>query len=966
MMTVLRKRLINLIILGCWLSSISVQALATPPGPGIVLRPTVVQTKDGLTLDWHVSASLVQISSRADGTINVALPGASQTDQPGLPELPFVSVLIAVPPDATPTLRVPVTEEQTIPLPAHKKLKLAPAPSGVQRDASGRVIGGALAPSSTTISSSMEQVVTLESVGVMRGVRLARVTFYPVRPVDGQPYIRVATHLSASVAFNTSTYRIPLPIAELDPLQAAVRSAVVNPDQVMLASRSLPLAQRATAGENESWAIEVSAPGLTAITYEALSGNGFPVDSADPHNLYLARAGTEIAVEWDGDGDTSFEPGERLLFYAEPRFSRWTYSDVYFLWQDTTPGLRMSSRSAAPTGQPGIAWADATAEVNALYTPDCFCGSVPAGRDGDHWAWDILRLPDRTSGLYPIKLPSAVDATQPATLTVWLIGYTDVTADPDHHVDVRLNNALLGSVEWNGKQAITTTLPVTPSILHGGVNTVTLTLPGIVGVNVEGTWLDAFSVHYARGNAPSGSSALLTGQPVSSTYTVAFSSTAGLRAYDVTDSDHPLRLTGIVTDSDAISWSDPVEGGIHRYAITSADGILSPAQVRPAENPWGFHATGGFTGADYIIITHPAFADALSPLVSLRQSQGLTTTVVNVLGIYDEYGDGRPEPEAIRAFIVNAYTSWMLRPTYVLLVGDGSFDPKRYRADSPPTFIPPYLANVDPWAGETAADNRYVTADGADDLPDLLIGRLPVKTLTETQTVVDKIVQYETAPFPGGWNGNVTFVADDADPGAGDFPAQSEIIATTFVTLPFTAQRIYFTPPTTTITATRQDTLNAWNTGALLMQFAGHSSWQQWAEERFFHLDDLPTLHNDRRWPIVIEMTCFTGAFHRPEPTLDKELLNLKDAGAVAVWSSTALGLSAGHDKLDEGFFQAVFNDQVNTLGQAALSGKLSLAGSGQQLYLLDTFTLLGDPAMRFDRTIVPWTSQVFLPLASK
>ena len=47
-------------------------------------------------------------------------------------------------------------------------------------------------------------------------------------------------------------------------------------------------------------------------------------------------------------------------------------------------------------------------------------------------------------------------------------------------------------------------------------------------------------------------------------------------------------------------------------------------------------------------------------------------------------------------------------PLYVVLVGDGSFDPRQYRADSPPTFIPPYLADVDPWAGETAADNRYV------------------------------------------------------------------------------------------------------------------------------------------------------------------------------------------------------------------------------------------------------------------
>ena len=231
--------------------------------------------------------------------------------------------------------------------------------------------------------------------------------------------------------------------------------------------------------------------------------------------------------------------------------------------------------------------------------------------------------------------------------------------------------------------------------------------------------------------------------------------------------------------------------------------------------------------------------------------------------------------------------------------------------------------------------------------------------------MVDKIVQYETQPFPGGWNAQVAFVADNADE-AGDFAAASEVIATTYVTAPFTPQRIYFTPPATAITTTHQAVLSAFNIGALIIQYTGHSSWQQWAAERFLHLDDLAALRNDRRWPMVIEMTCFTGAFQRPEPTLDAELLTLKSGGAVATWGATGLGVSTGHSNLDEGFFRAVFSDTVSAVGQAALSGKLSLAATGQYLDLLDTFTLLGDPAMRLDRIIVPWASQTYLPTVTK
>jgi hypothetical protein len=417
-------------------------------------------------------------------------------------------------------------------------------------------------------------------------------------------------------------------------------------------------------------------------------------------------------------------------------------------------------------------------------------------------------------------------------------------------------------------------------------------------------------------------------------------------------------LTDVITDGYTISLSDPdpLVGGSHRYALTTDSGLLFPVAVRPAQPL----QTAG--GADYVIIAPTDFIPALDNLIALRRSQGLTVAVEAVQAIYDAYGDGRPDPAAIRAYLAHAYVAWTPRPTYVLLVGAGSFDPRRYRVASPSTFIPPYLADVDPWAGETAADNRYVAVDGQDILPDMLIGRLPVKTLTETQVVVNKIVQYETNPFLGGWNENVAFVADNADE-AGDFAAASEMIATAYVTAPFTSQRIYFTPPTTTITTTRQAVLDYWNAGALVVQFTGHSSWHQWAAERFFHLDDLSALRNDRRWPIVIEMTCFTSAFHRPEPTLDEELLTLDGGGVVAAWGATGLGVSTGHSRLDDGFFRAVFSDTVSTVGQATWAGKLSLATAGQNLDLLDTFTLLGDPALRLNRTIIPWASRAYLPI---
>ncbi len=88
--------------------------------------------------------------------------------------------------------------------------------------------------------------------------------------------------------------------------------------------------------------------------------------------------------------------------------------------------------------------------------------------------------------------------------------------------------------------------------------------------------------------------------------------------------------------------------------------------------------------------------------------------------------------------------------------------------------------------------------------------------------------------------------------------------------------------------------------------------------------------------------------------------------GAVAAWGGTGLGLGAGHHRLSAGFYHAVFADQVETLGEATLAGKLILASTGQDLDLLDTYVLLGDPALRLNRALVPWTAWFFLPLVNR
>ncbi|MCA9947011.1 MAG: hypothetical protein KC449_26200, partial [Anaerolineales bacterium] len=762
--------------------------------------------------------------------------------------------------------------------------------------------------------------------------------------------------ISATVQFNSPPNAARAASPSLDLLQTAVASQIINPSQLALS----PAAQLVDQPEasDPTVLIEVSEPGITAVSYSHLQAAGFPVGSVNPANLQLWLDGETRPLQWFGDGDAQFEPGESFRFYAAPWFSRWMTNQVYRLTAGSSPGSRMSSQAASPNGlSSGTLWLTAVAEQNNLYTPDCLCGLLPAGRDGDRWVWEDLRQPGRPSANYSIDLPY-VNTNRTAQLTLWAIGFTDLEANPDHTLNLSFNGGNVGSLSWDGKTAVTHTLALSGSSLQTS-STLALSIPTVPDVAIDGLWLDGFAVRYGYNGSPIAANEQLfvAGANAQRAYTVSLGSSAGLRLYDVTQPAAPVLLSNTNLQNEQISWGDPDAAG-HDYLITNSSSLHPPAAVRlPRTLPTS-------SGVDYLIISHANFIPALSPLVGLRQSQGLSAQVVDVQAIYDGFGYGRSTPEAIRSYLAQLYQT--AAPTYVLLVGDGTTDPKQYRDDSQTTWLPPYLADADPWVGEVAADNRFVTVDGDDWLPDMLIGRLPVNNLAEAQTVVNKIVAYETEPFLGDWNGRTTFISDNAD-GAGNFAAHAASLQQTYIAAPWQTASLVYSPAQQTPTAMQSQVLQTWHSGQGLLVYTGHSSIHQWGAERFFHLDDVANLNNGARLPVLLEMTCFTGSFAQPYwDTLDEALLRHPNGGVVAVWGATGLGVGTGHDALAGGFLEALMGQNEVRLGTAVLSGKLNLfTNQPANLDLLDTFTLFGDPATQYNTDFWPGMP-TFIPLLTR
>lgn len=277
--------------------------------------------------------------------------------------------------------------------------------------------------------------------------------------------------------------------------------------------------------------------------------------------LSHGRPRQEVAIQVEADG--VFNTGDRLLFYAEPEFSRFVDEDVYFLSYGQGAGRRMGSRSANPGGLPaGVAWRTVAAELNQFYTPQY------PGRNGDYWYWYNLRRPDRASATYALQLDAPLTTGPTASLTLWLRGYTDPPANPDHRLAVSVNNTAVGEQTWNGAQAVQADFSVPAAGLLAGANQVHLFLPGISGVPVEGAWFDAMALTYPIGQGGA-AQLIFQGEAEPRAYTLTGWPGPGLTIYDITDPANPYRLTGYtVTQAGAT------------YTLQAGDAGPSPPRAR--------------------------------------------------------------------------------------------------------------------------------------------------------------------------------------------------------------------------------------------------------------------------------------------------------------------------------------------------------------------------------------------------
>ena len=708
-------------------------------------------------------------------------------------------------------------------------------------------------------------------------------------------------------------------------------SAVVAGDSTVerMAESAEPTAE--AMGLRLKLGIEVD--GVYRVSGSRLRGAG--LHGIDPRKLRLLERGREVAIHITGEDAGSLDPGDSIEFYARGLRSENSRRNVYWLVSGPSQGRRMTTRDVTPSGRAPVQQAHATTvhveESNAEYWQ-----AMPDGHGQDHYFWRRMMSP--SSHTFTVELPDLAVGQENAHIRVALHGRTDPPQNPDHHTRILLNGRPVDEQAWNGRVPFQHSVPVDPALLQAGPNTVTLELLD-TGAGVDSVYLNFIQLDYRAELVARDGVLVFMGQAEAGVeYRLGGFEGSRPKLYDITDPYYVARLR-LVDVPEPVGF-ESILPGPRRYLAVAPSAEQSPASIEldaPSDLRSREH------GADYIVIAHPTLLPSMAPLLALRAEQGLRTLAVDVTDVYDEFSFGIEDPTAIRDFLRYAHGHWRPpAPAFVVLVGDANRDALDHLGTGTPNLVPTHLFETRNH-GQAPGDNFFAAIHGNDHLPDLAIGRIPVRTAAAAEVVVKKIIDYETLTDTAQWNRKALLITDGEPGVTGIQDAQAS-------TFPPSIAVHRMDPGRHAGGTAKAALLRAFAHGAVITSYLGHGSVGSWARQRLLTSEDVPSLANSGKLPFVTALNCINGHFPHPSIpfSLAETLLNTEDRGAVAVLSTTGLGFPREYARLGNALWQRFFQYGELRIGSAVL-------GAVQEVFsapdtsrdVLRSLVLLGDPATR-------------------
>ena len=293
---------------------------------------------------------------------------------------------------------------------------------------------------------------------------------------------------------------------------------------------------------------------------------------------------------------------------------------------------------------------------------------------------------------------------------------------------------------------------------------------------------------------------------------------------------------------------------------------------------------------------------------------------------------------AIETYVNNAYDTWDVPPSAVLLLGDYSTGTNGIISQfyTHPAGYPDFVS-----------DNRFADVTG-DNLPEIAFARITANDASQLQVMISKFLKYERNP-PTDYNfydHPITALGWQTERW---FQLCSEIVGGYFRNElgknPVRINAIYSgTPGTVWSTATNTSTVvsyfgpsglgyipatpaelggwsggtaaqvvNAINNGSFLLQHRDHGFYDGWGEPAFTSTNISSLTNINNKLPYVFSINCQTGAFHRTAECFTEKFHRYtyggQNSGALGVLAATEVSYSFVNDTYLWGVMDNLFPD---------------------------------------------------------
>lgn len=680
----------------------------------------------------------------------------------------------------------------------------------------------------------------------------------------------------------------------------------------------------------ESGAIKIITDheGIYRLDVNALRQRGLDLRQASLETLRLVHRGQAQPYWITGEGVE-----QALWFYAAQPASAYSPEAVYWLswgsaapvWQSepASPGAVAESAvyPAALSSPAGRSYGELRLEEQALYFPQV--------ETGEHFLWKTLSAPSAEElqfTLQGLKIPPGSRAF--LRLEVW--ASTDAPVEPDHLLRLQLNDSSFPEQVWDGRGRHTVELDFDAAWLREGSNELKIELPGLPEIAAELVYIDYLTLLFPQRASTeqgaiyfwsSGGSLSVSG------------SNPPVYVFDVTDPYSPT-LAASFSEGATSGWQ--VETAAGRRYLAAQEGLQPKRIEEPVLEPDLRQTTleGG-----YLAVGPPDLLEPLKPLLDLRSEKGLAPLALPLQAVFDQFGSGYPEPEALESLLIYARKNWGKPPEALLLVGDATYDPRGYLSDAAANRLPTFLVDT-VYGGQTATDLGFAQLN-ADPWPDLPVGRLPAQNPAQVAVYVSKVLAYEADLSAHPAPLSVRAIADGQE---ASFTADAQAFLNLFP--PEVSVELF--APQAGAAGSNELIQDYFEQDTRVLAYFGHGSLNMWGKDRLFSSADVEALQAPERLPVVLNMTCLTGMFIHPKvESLAETLLWKADGGAVAVLAPSSLTLPYDQSFLSEPLALGLTAPGARSLGELHLAArrKIPLTSPGA-VDVMRTFMLFGDPAL--------------------